>query len=244
METYYDDSGLTPLTAYSYTVSACDAAGNCSDESPAVSGTTLGENVSVTEARVGSSSDDAEEHGGGTVYSTTDLELVRNDSGNRGNQTVGIRFAGVAVPQGDVITAAYLEFETDEADTEQTSVMITAGASDDAATFTTGFGDISGRITVGSSVAWNDIPQWDITDEKHRTPDISPPVQEIVSRGGWASGNAMAFIITGSGRRTAESYDGDPSAAPRASFSVALCLCVRYEIMDILTQRHKGHKER
>ncbi len=37
----YADSGLTPSTSYSYTVSACDAAGNCSAQSQAVSVSTL-----------------------------------------------------------------------------------------------------------------------------------------------------------------------------------------------------------
>ena len=36
----YSNSGLTPSTTYSYTVSACDAAGNCSAQSSAVSATT------------------------------------------------------------------------------------------------------------------------------------------------------------------------------------------------------------
>ena len=39
-------------------------------------------------------------------------------------------------------------------------------------------------------------------------------IQEIVSRGQWASGNALAVIITGSGHRTAESYNGSPSQSP------------------------------
>jgi Ca2+-binding RTX toxin-like protein len=39
-------------------------------------------------------------------------------------------------------------------------------------------------------------------------------VQEIVDRQGWAPNNDMAFIITGTGERTAESYDSDASAAP------------------------------
>jgi len=39
--TTYADSGLTPSTSYSYTVAACDAAGNCSVQSAAVSVATL-----------------------------------------------------------------------------------------------------------------------------------------------------------------------------------------------------------
>jgi hypothetical protein len=34
-----------------------------------------------------------------------------------------------------------------------------------------------------------------------------------VDRAGWASGNAIAIVVTGSGRRTAESADG-PGEAP------------------------------
>ena len=47
-----------------------------------------------------------------------------------------------------------------------------------------------------------------------RTPDLSPVVQELVDRPGWSGGNALALIITGTGRRTADSYDGSAAAAP------------------------------
>jgi hypothetical protein len=47
-----------------------------------------------------------------------------------------------------------------------------------------------------------------------RTPDLSSIVQEIVNRGGWSSGNAMAFIIEGSGKRVTNSYDGSRHSAP------------------------------
>jgi hypothetical protein len=38
-------------------------------------------------------------------------------------------------------------------------------------------------------------------------------MQEIVNRSGWASGNALVVLITGSGRRVAESYNGDRAGA-------------------------------
>jgi hypothetical protein len=47
-----------------------------------------------------------------------------------------------------------------------------------------------------------------------RTPDISSIIQEIVTRLGWSSGNSLVVIITGTGERTAESYDGDSAGAP------------------------------
>jgi hypothetical protein len=35
-----------------------------------------------------------------------------------------------------------------------------------------------------------------------------------VDRPGWSSGNALAIIITGSGKRVAESFNGDANGAP------------------------------
>ena len=39
-------------------------------------------------------------------------------------------------------------------------------------------------------------------------------IQEIVNRPGWLEGNALAILITGSGRRTAEAFDGAAGGAP------------------------------
>ena len=46
-----------------------------------------------------------------------------------------------------------------------------------------------------------------------RTPDISGIIQEIVDREDWSAGSSMAIFVTGSGKRTAESYNGDSSGA-------------------------------
>ena len=39
-------------------------------------------------------------------------------------------------------------------------------------------------------------------------------MQGIVNRGDWSSGNSMAFIINGNGKREVESYNGESSGAP------------------------------
>jgi hypothetical protein len=46
-----------------------------------------------------------------------------------------------------------------------------------------------------------------------RTPDLENIVQEIVSRAGWYSGNALAILIEGSGHRTARAFDSDSAGA-------------------------------
>ncbi len=48
-----------------------------------------------------------------------------------------------------------------------------------------------------------------------QTPNIASVIQEIVDWKGWSlSGNLLAVIISGSGRRAAESFNGDAAGAP------------------------------
>jgi PilY1 beta-propeller domain len=161
----------------------------------------------VVEVSVSGGSDDAEEEDDGVMYlDSTDLELV-NDGG-RGDQTVGIRFQSIAVPPGAVITSAYIVFETDETTSEVTNLTIKGEAISDAPVFSSTPYDISNRTTTSQSVIWN-IPSWDTYGQKHPTPDLSAVVQEIVGTAGWASGNDMAFIISGTGQRVASAYEDD-----------------------------------
>ncbi|MBN1673309.1 MAG: hypothetical protein JXR37_19845, partial [Kiritimatiellae bacterium] len=165
------------------------------------------------EIRVAVSSDDAEEGpDSGMHLASSDLELVEDG----GIQTVGIRFPGVGVPRGATIVKAYVQFKTDETGSAPTTLRIQGQAADNAATFSAANGDITGRPRTGAGVWWQP-PEWDTVGEagdRQRTPDLSAVVQEIVNRPGWQSQNALAVIMTGSGRRTAEAYDGDHAGAP------------------------------
>ena len=160
------------------------------------------------EVSISGSSDDAEERTDdhGMYLNSSDLELIEDDSEN---QIVGIRFQNIRVPPNAVITNAYIEFETDETDSEATSLTIYGEDTDDASTFTSSHSNISNRTKTAASVNWNNLTAWDQVGQKHQTPDLKTIVQEIVNRANWAQNNAMAFIITGSGERTAESYDGN-----------------------------------
>lgn len=55
---------------------------------------------------------------------------------------------------------------------------------------------IDARPPTSASLLWEVAEEWGLCTE-HRTPDVSAIVQEIVDRDGWASGNAMAFILLG-----------------------------------------------
>ena len=65
--------------------------------------------------RVAAGTDDAEESATGVFnYSSSDLELVYDGS----NQWVGLRFTGVTIPRGVVVSRAYLQFQAKETQSE------------------------------------------------------------------------------------------------------------------------------
>ena len=191
--------------------------------------------------RVAQSTDDAEERvSDGALYLTSsDLELT-NDAGYWGQQVVGVRFQNVAVPQGATITRAYIQFVADETQSEATSLMFYEQAADDAPAFASADYDISSRAKTAASVAWDNVPAWNTIGETHQTPDLSPIVQEVVNRGGWSSGNGVAFIVAGSGHRTAHSYDWDASAAPLLHLAYLTCSSVDFsgngqvDVIDVM----------
>ena len=167
----------------------------------------------ITETRVAASSDDAEESSAGRVSTnSSDLEL----NYDRSYQTVGLRFSGTAIPRGATIVNAYIQFQTDETQSWMTSLTIQGENTDNAGAFLRLTGNISSRSQTTAAVSWSP-PPWTTVGEAgpdQQTPDIASVIQEIVNRPGWSSDNAMVLIITGTGERVAESYDGNPAAAP------------------------------
>jgi type IV pilus assembly protein PilY1 len=162
------------------------------------------------QAAVVSGADDAEERSDQSMYmDSSDLELVEDGSA----QTVGIRFRNVQIPKDTTIIKAELVFTTDETGSSASSLTIRGEAADDSAAIGTSSGNLSSRSTTSASASWSPAG-WATVGETHATPDLVAIVQEIVNRSGWEAGNAMTFLITGSGTRTAESYDGSASGAP------------------------------
>jgi uncharacterized protein YegP (UPF0339 family) len=163
--------------------------------------------------RVAADPDDAEESAsGGVGLTSSDLELTQEST----QQTVGMRFNGAAIPQGATVTSASIQFQVDETGSQATSLTIQAEAADNAATFVSSSGNISSRPRTVAAVQWSPAA-WNSTGEvgpDQQTPDLSEVIQEVVNRSGWTSGNSLVIIITGTGKRVADSYDGDPNGAP------------------------------
>ena len=165
------------------------------------------------DAWVSSSSDDAEERANGDVNLTSsDLELTFD----RSNQTVGVRFTDLAIPVGSSVTDAYIQFQADESHSGSTSLTIEGQAADNAATFVTESNNVSVRPRTSAAASWTPAP-WTAAGDSgpdQRTPNIASIIQEIVERPGWSSGNSLVLLITGTGERAAESYDGNQAGAP------------------------------
>ena len=199
----------TPGT-YTVTLTVTDIEG----ATATATGTIIVGVVDPIDVRVSSSSDDAEERSDGSMYrSSSDLELV--DDGSR-RQTVGMRFNGIDIPQGATILNAYVQFQVDETNSGSVLVEIRGQNDDNATTFTSSDGNITSRPTTAASVSWAPVPWTSVgaAGSGQRTPDLKDIIQEIVNRTGWAANNSLVIIITGSGERTAESYNGTSSAAP------------------------------
>jgi len=174
------------------------------------------------------SADDAEESANGTVdLTSTHLELP-NPRGpianSAGDPLVGLRFAGLAIPQGATITRAAIQFTAAEAQSETTTLAITVEAADHAAAFSATAGNLSNRPITSTSLVWQP-PAWSVVGEaaaSQRTPNLAGIVQEIVSRPGWASGNAIALFIKGAGHRTAEAFDKSGGSPPSLSVTYSI----------------------
>jgi hypothetical protein len=162
----------------------------------------------VIDVAVSKSADDAEERPTGRVkLGSTDLQMVVDGSAT---QVVGLRFAGLALPKNATIVNAYVQFRTDEATTAGASLTIQAQAADNPVSFTTATGNISTRPRTQTSVAWSPAPWPTVNDASaaERTPNLASLIQASVDRAGWSSGNAIVLIVTGTGTRTADSFNG------------------------------------
>ncbi len=154
---------------------------------------------------VGASTDDDETTGG---IVSSDLEL--------GNTFVGVRFTNISIPQGKTIVSARLTFtrESSGATTNAASVTVFGEDRNNAATFVNGSSEPFDRTRTTASVGWS-IASGGAAGATRVSPELKSIVQEIVNRAGWASGNAMVFLLRNdSGRWDAASWD-DSATAPQ-----------------------------
>ncbi len=191
-------------------------------------------------ATINAADNDAEQNAGGTVTvsgttgNAIDLDLGRITSGG-GQNTVGLRFTGLNIPQGATITSAFIQFSADnvlETSTDPVNFRIRGEAADNPGPFTTTAFNITSRTSTTAIANWSP-PGWgaavnaSTTGPAQQTTTLAAVVQEIVNRPGWSPGNAMVLILdndpaTTTGYRDAESFDGNAVLGTGSSFNPAL----------------------
>ena len=202
-------TALTGNGGHSLTAVASDAAGNSRTSLP-VPVTVSNATVASIDRSIQAINDDVEERNatGSIDVDSSDLELMLEKTTTQ--PAVGLRFTGLAIPAGAIITNAYVQFQVNEVGSATTNLVVKAQAIDSAPAFTTAPFNVTSRVTTSANVPWAVAP-WNVNNARgldQRTPDIKSVLQEVINRPGWASGNAVAVIITGTGKRVADSFGG------------------------------------
>ncbi len=126
--------------------------------------------------------DDAEEYETGTISLTSpDLELVYD--GSHGNQTVGLLFRDLEIPNSATITDAFVQFRADDSHSDPADLNIHAEDSGNSADFNSSSNDLSSRDTTYYSGTW--APASWTEDDMHAAQKwtaLEEVVQEVVTR--------------------------------------------------------------
>jgi hypothetical protein len=164
--------------------------------------------------------DDADENQSGTVRRTNgDINLGSGSGGSP--TTAALRFTGVQIPNGAVIADAEVQFTADETGNAATNLVVRAERADNSAPIGSTAFNISSRPVTAASVPWS-VPAWQTLEAAgpdQLTPNLAAVIQEVVDRPGWAPGNALTVIVTGTGRRAAESFEGGAPAVLQVAFA-------------------------
>ncbi|MGI9471584.1 MAG: hypothetical protein ACR2NZ_08650, partial [Rubripirellula sp.] len=149
--------------------------------------------------------DDAEESEDGAVdLSSSDLEFVQDS----GTQLVGLRFNDIRIQPDARIRDAYIQFTCDEPSVQSTSLIIAAEDTGNASRFSKERHDLSSRSLTQKEIGW-DPDMWPLKNASakvHRTPNLTPIIESLIQRPDWKSGNSIAFLVSGTGKRIATAY--------------------------------------
>lgn len=164
----------------------------------------------VFETYIQSGSDDVEEtkSSGSLNLSSPDLDLPFSYNNE---QIIGVRLRDINVPKNATISNAYLSFQVRSQTTGDLNITIHGDKSKDADPFgsSNNLKKPSQRTKTSASVTWN-ITDSPTAGSYLQSADISGIVEEIVSQGGWSSGNDMVFLLehhSGYNRRILQSYE-------------------------------------
>ncbi|MBD1388889.1 PQQ-binding-like beta-propeller repeat protein [Neiella sp. HB171785] len=131
------------------------------------------------------------------------------------NSAIGLRFDNVEIPQGATIEQAYLTFTPYANRDGSSSLTIHVEDADNASPYTSDRYTVTSR-DYGASQYWPIGSNTWRSNQAMQSADISSLVSSVVSRGGWQSGNALAFKVVPSNKEVkAYTYHGNASKSVR-----------------------------
>lgn len=149
---------------------------------------------------------------GGLDYSDATLDMTEN--GSAGQQSIGLKFDEIDVPQGATITNAYINFVARSSDSSSVTLRVRGVDADTSPEWVGAYAvdraidsnSSDGYVGTSASQTWSP-PAWSSGENGPDTRvDVTSIVQEITDRPGWDRDHDMSFGITrvsGSGKRRA-----------------------------------------
>ena len=126
-----------------------------------------------------------------------------------GQNTVGLRFRQLGVPRFSTITSAKITFTAaapSASGTASLQIHIVDSANADA--FGPPLVDLDALPLIAGHVDWP-AGQWAKVGDAEQTEDLASLLQAIVSKQDYTPNSAVAFIIKGSGARTATAFESN-----------------------------------
>ena len=135
-----------------------------------------------------------------------------------------MRFTSVDIPKGDIIESSDMTLRVQFLTDGTTCDGDFDALADDDASMPADY-DAYVAFARTNRVAWNNVGTWNANDTI-TTPEIKIVVQDIVNRGGWASGNALVMTLndddessSDGARRDSRSYDSGSSFAAKLNIT-------------------------
>ena len=146
------------------------------------------------DSQVASGDADAHETDGGTNFSATANPVVLHANATSTSRfNGGFYYPSITIPQGSTIDVAYITVEPANSSVDDPNVDISLEDVDDAVDFATD-ADVTSRTRTTASVQWTASG---IGTSPVNSPSIVSPVQEVIDRVLWSSGNALVVLVDG-----------------------------------------------
>ena len=151
--------------------------------------------------------------------------------GNKGGNEQAVNsyliFDNIQVPQGSLITGAYLTFTADSTESLTTVNATIRAIDEDNAIPPQTYGELKKVPKTTATVYWSNIPTW-FTDVSYNSPEIKTVIQELVDRTGWQSGNQLVILLED---------DNSTNGAYRSAYAAASggtkpTLTIEWEYLD------------